>query len=404
MALDFLTWFKQNQTFLKESTASTFWDEQITEPRIQKAIVKKQKNRMFYAHIEAKIASDHAQLINYYLKDAFKKLNSSDFEKPEGFANKEKASFVLQNFHETRDKLAFLIKTDISQHRNRDSQINAFRRWITTAEILLKHRSYEGYFLVITLLMQIDTEQKLSIETPVVCQEIFNKLCNLTDPSLNFKALRDKIKNNKAPQDFTPIFIWSRDLTALNSAIEQARDTTNTLVQQIRRETGNNEGFSSEEKKDKILGEIRCEQQVPLSPIPTHLIAKYRTSEEKYFDNNLATLRELAIREQHQNLAMEQTDDAESSTLEIPETTEEILSSMEIPTSCELNEIDQNLGLITTEATNLDEMQLRTDSSKQPAAPSKLYAQLLPNFWKRGCSSEKAHWESLFSLSTECSI
>ncbi|KTC93036.1 MULTISPECIES: RasGEF domain-containing protein [Legionella] len=419
MALDFLTWFKQNQTFLKQSEASAYWDEKITDPQMQKAIVRNQKSQMFYAHIESKIASDHEQLINFYLRAAFKRLHRSDFENPKGFEHSAKASFALQNFLDVRNKLVFLIQNDIAQHTSRDAQVSAFRRWITTAEFLLKRNSYEGYFLVTTVLLGIDIDKNLLRETPEVCQNIFKELFELANPSLNFQALRTRIRDKKSANDFTALFLWSRDLISINANLQQktpsqdssehnntsdasdetsseSSEFTDTDLQesdsapQMMKEEKSSDSFI-DQQIDKILWKIRCEQQVELPPLAPHLIATYKENEQKFNVHNLTIFLESQASHDSENSELTSVDND--------------LAGLESISESEFNDEPPGISDIERlkistkeEAEEMPENNLAKESTA--LASSELFTkQLLPSFWKRRCS-KKDHWERVFSYPT----
>lgn len=272
----FINWFSTNKNFLSEAQASQAWDRQITEVITQKAIVKSKKAQLLFCYTESKIAFDYAKLINFKLREAFAALNFLDFSEPDGFAEKKKASPEIERFFEVRRCLEFFIKEDICQHSDKDSQLNALRRWINIAERLFNKHCYEGYFLVMTLL-QTDKDLNLTKELPKFFQSRYQRLCELSDVSGNFRTLREEIKKNEEPYDFIPVSLMSKDLTSLNSALEQSY-----IIKEGHRPRKSKSWRQSFAIKTQLLEKFMLRQSNTCEELPAHLQLTYQQAYDKF--------------------------------------------------------------------------------------------------------------------------
>ena len=265
---------------VNQDTKSPFfsqkWDRMIGKSTMQKAISNNKKAQQWYTHIESTIAQDHARLINCKLREGFEQLKQSDFHDTKGFAEYKKSSLTLRKFFKTRDTLEFYIQNDVTQHKNRDSQLSAFRRWVSVAELLLKKNCYEGFFLVIAKAISIDIDYHFYKELPKICQSKFDAFNDLISPIDNYAALRKYIADNKQDHDFIPVFLQSKDLTMFNQIL------------------GDKQHLSSKElpvgdallnsclRKEKIIREIMASMGKEPSVLPEHLATAYNLIQKRY--------------------------------------------------------------------------------------------------------------------------
>ncbi|WED44481.1 RasGEF domain-containing protein [Legionella cardiaca] len=339
-------WIKKNN-YLLNPLASREWDDLVAEKEAQIEI-KKSKGPLLYCYIEQKFASDHARIVDVKLREAFAKLSIADFSNPSGFAERKKASTRVENFFNVRNALAFFIKDDIKQHAKRDSQLNAFRRWITVADLLKEKHCYEGYFLVVSVLLQVDIDFKYNKDLPKYCRKKFDKQCITISPTSNFANLRREISNNNSDKKFTPICIRSKDITALNTVIN---DSDDSAVKHSK--------YSSYQLKQKILVDILCEREKPLTKLPQNLSQKYEGIEEQY-----------------------KKDMAKQSEVEVPDVVNVAAKVTGVANVKDSKTDNENVGSVS-------------NTSKTPT-DSNLYRDLLPSFWHRKCS-KREYWKKAFA-------
>ncbi len=272
-----INWFREKNDFLREPLPSASWDDLIAIPRVQKQIAKSTKTRRLYGYVEAKIGFNYARLINFKLREAVSLLDRSDFDDPSGFSVLEKASIKVLNYLKVKNVFEHFVKQDIYQHSSRDAQLNAFRRWIGIAELLLKWRCYDGFLLVMPILM---LEDKLVQELPGPSGLVFENLAKLASSEGNFSVLRGLIDTNKTAYDLPPVLLRSKDLSIANFLLDQYKNEN---------EPGSYLRCASFEVKEKILraiGEEKKESQRD-SSLPDYLAQSYELLVDEYEANKL---------------------------------------------------------------------------------------------------------------------
>ncbi|KTD17030.1 hypothetical protein [Legionella jordanis] len=257
-------WIVSNNYLLKTS-ATKEWDKIIGDKKTQKDIKMSSNGRQLYAYIEGHFAHDHTRIIDSKLREAYANLSLSDFANPSGFAQSKKASKALLHFFEVHHVLENFIKQDVGQHKNRDSQVNAFRRWIVVANLLKQRECYEGYFLVINALWTLEGDLKFSNELPDPCLKLFKKQCNSISPFGNFAELRREINCSSGERRFTPVFLRAKDLTVLNDVLEDIEDSVQP----------DEPAYEALRKKQSFLREIAKEQKVK-TRLPGYLEKKFQ--------------------------------------------------------------------------------------------------------------------------------
>lgn len=232
----FIKWVNVNKTHIKEVDFCKQWDEILAEPKMQQAIASSRRAQRLFGFVESAVACDHTKLIDIQLKAAFVKLTREDFANPKGFAEKRKASKQLKNYFTTQQTLQHVIADDILQHDKRDSQLNAFRRWITVAEQLLTKHNYEAYVFVLTYLISINIDYKYYNELPEGLRTRFLEHNTRVSPAHNFSQLRQYMKEHQQPdnKDFLPLCLISKDITVLNEVNTiRTQKTKGQLLKQI---------------------------------------------------------------------------------------------------------------------------------------------------------------------------
>ena len=213
--------FFQVPGFYAQPILSKHWDEQIgADPDLQKDISKSRKAQTHYGYVEARIASDHANLIDHQLRKAFQQLEWHDFANVDGYAKDSKATPNQRMFFKVRNILSHYIHSDIKDHELHDSKLHAFRRWISVAELLLKKHNYEAVLMVVTTLFEIDVLYRFTKELPDYSKEQFNSLMDLCAPNDFFKTIDAHIKKYKKNEDLVPVSILSSRLTSLDTRLE----------------------------------------------------------------------------------------------------------------------------------------------------------------------------------------
>lgn len=227
----FINWVAAHQEATRETDFSWHWDTKIGESKIQKAIATSRKAQRLFRSMESTLACELTALIDTQLRLAFAKIPLTDFSNPKGFAKLENASDAQKHYYHTQDVLSYFIQQDIQRHNNRDSQLNAFRRWIIVAENLLARHNYEAYFFVIACLVSLEIDYKFGKELPEGLRTRFDQHNQLVSPQDNFSALHRYINSHKQSErcDLLPVMILSRTITDLDEKIGSQKVKTNAL-------------------------------------------------------------------------------------------------------------------------------------------------------------------------------
>lgn len=272
----FLAWYNKHKNFLSQPLPSKTWDQRVTDSQFQAEVTGSHTAQAFYAHTEAKIARDYAKLFDTQLRKAFGGLTKNDLENPVGFSNIEKASPGLKKYFECRNILEHFISQDICEHTHRESQLHAFRRWISITEVLLNDHNYEGACLVLLRLSQIDTDLKLSKELPSYSQKILDTLNNLIYPSRNFAALRNHMLLNKNHKNLPPTFLLSKDMTFFNEVLGEDKDL------KIESLTPDHPSYDNLVRKASLLEALFPKEKPRLYKLPQYLEHTFDTMSVSY--------------------------------------------------------------------------------------------------------------------------
>ncbi|STX42120.1 RasGEF domain [Legionella donaldsonii] len=216
----FLDWFQQNGNFLDKKLTTKEWDQKASEHAVKKAVENNKKARAIYSYLDNKIILQHARLVDYILTEAFKKFQASDFENPSGFAQPKKASPEVVNFFKVRTKLEDFIRQNIFQHPSQATQLQAFQRWLTIAEMLRQQGCYEGVNVVVGVLIQSDIKLKLVAHLTDIYRNQFLELETLIAPLKAFQVLRKELAKGQKPyHDLPCILMLIRDLTGFSEVL-----------------------------------------------------------------------------------------------------------------------------------------------------------------------------------------
>lgn len=270
----FLDWIKQNKKNMNKPFYSQLWDEMIANKSMQKSIASCKKNQDLYRDHELKIINDHALLFEYKLRKYFDKLKKSDFNDPSGFSEVEKGSSRVKWYHRNRDMLQYYMEYDIGVHSRRDSQLNAFRRWIDVADILLKKHCYEGFVLIAAfLLTQYNPARG---ELPPQSQSKLDEFSKLTTPIRNFTQLRHYINDRSQSYDLLPMVILSKDLTFFNEFLGEKKLLSSKEIpvgDKIRKECLH---------KESLIASIMETRGKNTITLPRHLRNAYIRTKKRY--------------------------------------------------------------------------------------------------------------------------
>lgn len=262
----FLNWFQQNGNFLDKKLTTKEWDQKASEPAVKKAIQNNKKARAVYSYLDSKIILQHTRLVDYVLTEAFKKLKAADFENPSGFAQPEKASPEVLNFFKVRNNLEDFIRQNISQHQGQAAQLQAFQRWLTTAEMLRQQGCYEGVNVVVGALIQMDIELKLVNHLPETYRNQFIEFETLITPLKAFQALRKELAKGQKPyHDLPCMLMWIRDLTGFSEVLGENQSEIGPK----------HPSFQLLAAKQKMVQGILNTQTRPLPSFPTALREVY---------------------------------------------------------------------------------------------------------------------------------
>ncbi|CEG57103.1 hypothetical protein [Legionella fallonii] len=316
----FRNWLSQegNQLFWQQPLASEKMDSIIIDHKMQKSIAGSNKNQALYSYIENYIVTSYAQLIDYKLREVYQGLSLDEFKEPSGFERREKASAMQLNYFQLREQLEFFLKNDIQRHRdNPDAELNAFRRWIEIANILLKRHCYEG-FMLISVNMQLIARPDLINGLPHCIRENYNQFCEMNKPDGNHRALRRYIKLHQNEADFSPMIFNYHAIAMLNESIEGLRGQELLLKHQNKqlatqinkikktiKESYGKETIIQElqeqrveiaknlkkiklalasrfQQRDDLLVGVAKEQKQPLKSLPSHVDQTYQRVKDRF--------------------------------------------------------------------------------------------------------------------------
>ncbi|KTD65221.1 RasGEF domain-containing protein [Legionella spiritensis] len=354
----FLAWLKKHEKLNKEDSFPLTWDTMIADPSMQKAIAGSSKARILYSYVENAIARDHATLIDRKLREAIEGFGYEDYVNTEGFAKANKRTAKQQQYAAVYGVLEWYIKNDILQHTNRDSRLNAFRRWITVAELLLKRHNYDGAALVGFYLVALNTDLKCDNELPAACKKKYDDLLTLISPCGNYKMLNQRMAAYKHPDDLMPMFLVSRQITPLNDVLGEE---ANRDINDVR-------------PKEKLY---RCHKS------RHELIKKFIRKES----NKDFSLPEHLNKTFHRAQYYWKT----SSKVEIP------------AAACGRQDSSNSVKSLKNSVFSL--FRINTQVADRPVTSSQLYSKgLLPSFWSRGGRSPENYWDRMFSIDSQNKI
>ena len=370
---NFRTWLIQddNQSFWRQPLPSEKLDNLLCNEDIQKSIAKSRKDQEVYGYIESIIVLNYARLIDYKLREAFKSLSIDEFKNPSGFECKSKSSEAQKKYFELRNQLEFFLKNDIQQHRgNPDAELNAFRRWIEVAEMLLQRHCYEG-FILIGLNIELISRPDLINGLPKGLRKSYLHICELNLPDGNHAALRAFMKSHQNTNDFSPLILNSHAITSLNEANIRLRESQLIL------------NFN----KKELAGQISKAK-------------KDRNKEDKYENHEIKNL--LRKRREMSREIKKIDSIVEGQLLHRDRILEVITKEQQQPLRAIPPELEATYSQIKKrfEAQKADkETSVIRDQPlrKRKSTPSTLYSdKLLPSLWKRNGITENQHWESVF--------
>ncbi|MBN9230293.1 MAG: hypothetical protein BGO90_04080 [Legionella sp. 40-6] len=230
-------------------------DALMADEKIQKAIRHSKRAQLAYVHLEEKITTRLIHFLDSITRNAIGQMSTVDFMNVKGFESKCEATEKQKKYIETRDTLEFYIKSMITNHNSRDSQTHAFRRLITVANYLFKHKNYDACSIILFALAPLKTEVYVDA-MPKSIEEQYNYLSKLMTPP--FSKLNQYLQKHKCSRDIVPIPIMVRKI----QYIQHLQENLNVIVE------GNAEKKlrNSETKvKTKILNMITTCKEYNLS-------------------------------------------------------------------------------------------------------------------------------------------
>ncbi|KTD75169.1 hypothetical protein [Legionella waltersii] len=301
---------KVNDHFWNKPLASRYIDKAISDKKIQRSISASKQNQIRLSCIESIIASDYARMIDVKLRELYKSFRLEDFKDPSGFEKRERSNLLQQDYFQTRGHIEYFIKKEIYQNDlSADAQLNAFRRWINIADLLLRRHCYEGFLLVIVNL-ELISNKKLIMGLPEGVKNNFAKLCALSLPDYNHSALRKFMSANQDERDFTPMLFNYHAITVLNESLSNLislkrqthkdikrlsrniiklektmQDDPSSQYDYLLRERGDKASFLSAIKlqitdqfrqRKALLSSIKKEQGATYTQLPDYLVQTYR--------------------------------------------------------------------------------------------------------------------------------
>lgn len=225
-------------------------------------------NNLKLAKDNKEIVRTQAKIIDCKLRQAFSKLSINDFSDPSGFAEMKKASFRVKHYLDVRSTLESYIKNNIEGYKQKELQLRGFQQWLMTAEHLQKAQCYEGAFLVINALLQLDIKFKLTPHLSASDRRKFANHMEMISPSGNFIKLRKEIAQAKSAQKFVPVFLRAKDITTLNYLLEE---NSNAETKE-----------ANFKKKIGILKGIKQEQTQKVPALPDELEKIYQRAQARY--------------------------------------------------------------------------------------------------------------------------
>lgn len=359
-------WIKKNFSHQNDPFLCRRWDRLISHAAIQKEIRTSKKSHKLYCYVESTFANQHAKLINYTLRQALINLQWDDIANVAGFSRDDKATPMQQAYFRTYHTLEYYLRHDILQHTSRTARLNAYRRWVDTAAILLSSHCYEGSGLVIASLSVLNTSLALDDELPEISREKLQKLYAVYSPFANFKQLRQTMEKNKSDQDFLPFFLIGKDLTLFDETLEKLKHALTASFQDLTHQIK----ASHSQFKKPLKKPGKAPSLADLLAVPAHQMSdEYNSMRNNYLAMEQERIR-FITKIQPQNKG-------DSSAL--PPHLQSTYHEMET--------LYRQHGLQNLMAQDPPQSQ-----------KTNLYSQkLLPGFWRRGCCPPEAHWNKLFS-------
>lgn len=357
----FLSWLteKKNTFFWRTPIASEKLDDALSNSEFQASIVGSRDNIQSYAHIERVIAKDYASLIEIRLRQVFLTLPLSDFKNPEGFENKDKRSPEQVKYYYIRDYLENFVKQDLRKSTSPDMQLNALRRWIDISNQLLKRHCYEGFLMVFANVANHGKDHLIN-GLPACYRDAYNHFLTLATPINNQSGFRNHIAKNKHDDDLYPLFLWFKDINALNISINDLRDQQKSLKDKAKELHGLAVSFEpTPSKMRKLQSDKRC------------IMRELRTVERKLYEQEVQV-----------NNILEDVKKAKK--YKVRHTTDNLrLLEQEIQCRYELVK---------------DKPPSTPTSARNSPTPTLFTNQLLPSFWTRRGESAEKFWENLYKF------
>ncbi|CAM2867872.1 RasGEF domain-containing protein [Legionella worsleiensis] len=391
----FLEWLSQrgNLQFLFDPLCSEQLDKAIVSTSVQKSIAGSKKNQALYGYIENRIVTDYATLIDFKLREAFVRLTQEDFKDPKGFECKDKSSAHQNKYFTLRNELEYFLKKDILQHQDSpDAKLNAFRRWIEIADVLLSRHCYEGFLLVFTNL-QLIASPDLVRGLPQNIQNSYNELCHLNSPSKNHLALRSFIKNRTNEADFSPLILIYHAIAMINESIVHIREQDIVLKsrkKQVRREISRLQKELDDDSTFRDLFQcVDHHQSVPGDLVSGNRYLISLLQENKRISKDLEQNQEILSEQVKQRSDLLDTITKQQQYKPRPLSSHLEKSYHLIHCRYYKHNRDLKMGLISDER-----------FSQAYSLPSRLYSEsLLPSFWNRRGSSAEDHWRAMMKPS-----
>jgi len=219
--------------FWQRGWPSRYMDALLMNKSMRKAMTSSSVSKALVTYISHKIANSYANIVHSTTLHAFKGLTVHDFLNTSGFAKADKASATQSAYFENFAKLSDFVKYDILFHDNTEAQLNALRRWIDVANILLERRCFEGVNIVISTLNSAEINKlKLVSHLPSNYQDKFAIFTDLINPSQNYSNLRKA--QSECNEGYVPVLnVIVRDLTYIDPQLEKMEFTPSGRMKNI---------------------------------------------------------------------------------------------------------------------------------------------------------------------------
>lgn len=275
----FIHWY-DNASVLASLHPSKAWDEKMADPVVSVAIASSREVRTLCKQTEAQITADYTDLLDFNLRDAFHKLNRKDIANPSGFSDIARASPELKSFFECRKIFEKFIADDVTGHSEKSAQTNAFARWVSIANLLLKRHNYEAASLVLLRLSQIDMRLHLNKALPEDTQKKLNSLNKFIFPSKNFKVMRDHMRSHHSKKELPPTFLLSKDMTFLNEALGDDKNLNSKEMSK------KHDSYKNIVRKERVLNQLFNikHQATPKRKHSSHQEAMFHHISEEYLE------------------------------------------------------------------------------------------------------------------------